>query len=129
MVLPRWDDIVMLFTSLLVVYSIIRAIKRYNGGLSNIVKDFVSTGKNGEPLILFMLIIPTMMMVVYYSLFFVPEYSKQLELRALVFRPSLFTADVILAVYFLNGRLIRNIRSFAGWSVGLWSRLLLYFRM
>lgn len=118
----QMDELLVLLSTLAVVYGIARAISRH-GGFRRCVRTFIETGAAGDVMLLFLLIIPEVMLAVYYiSLVLVPAFQSDVELRAIVVRPSIFTSNVILAVYFLNGSLVRGIRNAARWGVEQWNK-------
>lgn len=121
-VLFQTDELLVLLSTLAVSYGITRAISRH-GGFRLGVRTFIETGAAGDVMLLFLLIIPEIMLGLYYvGLMVVPAFREDVTLRAIVVRPSIFTSNVILAVYFLNGRLVRWIQTVARRSVEQWNK-------
>lgn len=120
------DELSILISTFAVVYGIPRAMGRH-GGFRQCLRSFLENGNPAEPMILFLLVIPEFMLAVYYALLIVsPEFRANVDLRTLVVRPSIFTSNVILAVYFLDGRLVRWIRWTVAQFILLWNRLPIY---
>lgn len=74
-------------------------------------KTLMSEGMNevsGKQIILLALVVPLTLQVIYYFLLILPgsEFSRDIELRAAIIRPSIFANNIILCIYFLNGRLV-----------------------
>lgn len=119
--LTEIDHALLLGSSLVVVYAVPRSIRKY-GGFRQGVRAFLHHGTPAEPVLLFLLLIPLTLLALYYILLCVPGARATLGLVELNARPSVFTTNVILAVFFLNGRLVRRLRQGWSWSVALWNR-------
>lgn len=115
------DELLMLLSTVVLLLAIFFTA-RLQGGLIKIVQEFVGTAENGGMMLMLLLSIPVSLLAVYFFLLFFPWFRADDELRETIVRPSIFTINIILAVYILNGRLVRAIRGVARWGYHLWTK-------
>ena len=114
----QWDEITLCLSALLVVYAIVRRVVQH-GGVRRSLGEFRTRGVAGDEMILLALVIPQLLQAAYYFLLALHlPFASDSELRAIVIRPSIITSNLILAIYFLNGRLTAQIRR----GIDLWKR-------
>jgi hypothetical protein len=120
----RPDEILMFLASLLALYANYRALRRY-GGLRKCLEQFLSDYEPIEPVLLFLLLVPTFSAALYYFLLLLnlPWFETNSRLRESVIRPSQFSFYTIIALYFLNGRTVKFSRSILKRSVHMWKHL------
>ncbi len=117
----QWDELLLFVSSLLVVYAIARRVivtaarrnrmerETFWMTVSATWKQFRKEGFRGEEMILLACIIPALQLTVYYfQLFF--DVGDPAYLQVKVARPAVFTLNLVLTIYFLNGRLTRAAR-------------------
>lgn len=117
--MERWDEFLLFASAVLVVSAIARRVVT-GGGVRKTLERFRSGGIESDEIILLALFIPELLQAFYYFLLLlpIPEFQGNFELRSAVIRPSAITSNIILAIYFLNGRLTGALRR----GIHLWNR-------
>lgn len=102
--------IIILLSCILAVYSIIDMAGRH-GGIYASAKTLLYSIRHGEmkgwQFILIGLLIPQLMQLGYYVAYILnPEFRLDVEMRQDIVRSYTLFTNLILAIYFLNGRLV-----------------------
>jgi hypothetical protein len=126
----NWDEILLFASSVIMLFAILRRIvltmARRNRleheslwmMLKATLAQFRADGLRGDEMILMALLIPGIILTVYYFLLVLPlpAFENDVTLRQGIVRSSIFTSNVVLAIYFLNGRLTRIVRRLIEWK-------------
>jgi len=118
------DEVVALGSGLFVIYAITEMVGRYGGfraSLRSLVTSLHQRDMQGWQLILLGLLIPQLMQVGYYILLVLPlpMFEGDMKLRQDIVRSYTIFSNLILGIYFLNGKLI----SFAMRCLELWNSI------
>ncbi len=120
----QWDEVFLFVSSVLLAYSVVRrivvtALRRNRVERETVWmtvratwQQFRADGLRGEEIILIALVVPALQLAMYYALLLLPGsmFETDTALRTQFVRPAIFTSNVILTIYFLNGRLTRAAR-------------------
>ncbi len=127
-----WDELLLFVSSVVMLFAITRRIvltmarrnRMEQESLWMMLKatwaQFRADGLRGDEMILMALLIPGIILTVYYLLLVLPlpAFENDMRLRQGIVRSSIFTTNLILAIYFLNGRLTRAMRRL----IDVWKR-------
>ena len=128
----EWNELSLFASSFLALYAIARRIivtvarrQRVEGeSLAMMLRaswvQFRADGLRGDEIILSALLLPSSLLTIYFFLLVLPlpAFDTDITLHQTIVRPSIFTSNVVLAIYFLNGRLTRVVRSI----LNVWKR-------
>jgi hypothetical protein len=111
----QWDEVLLFLSSLSAFGAIVLRLYKT---ITARMETAQPPALRGDEIILFALLIPVTILMVYYLLLVLPleSFDNDILLRQNIVRSSEFTSNVILAIYFLNGRLTRALRRFLAWK-------------
>jgi len=128
----QWDELFLFASSVAMLFAIARRIALTMARRNRMEQEslwmmlkatwaqFRADGLRGDEMILMALLIPGIILTVYYLLLVLPlpTFENDMALRMSIVRSSIFTTNLILAIYFLNGRLTRAMRRL----IDVWKR-------
>jgi len=113
----QWDEIFLFassaFLSCSIIFRVLMVIPQRRA-MNTPYKDLF----RGDEWILISLLIPSVIATLYYLLLVLPlpEFERNTVLRQNIIRSSMFTSNLVLATYFLNGKLTRALRIIVEWK-------------